>query len=595
MSARVSIRRRMLLIWRNGVKPLYRKYEIPLFIAIVIVTFIMGVVGFGRYFESQNDPRPLLDWMFLTVIMFRGIVLQAGPLPLELEIARWVAMFIVLYAILRTLMSLFFEQANSLVLRWLTSGHVVICGLSDKGSALASELYRQGYGVVVIDPKMSREMAAKCKEDGAIVLSGDPSDRDILRRARADRAKYLVAALDDDGVNAGVAMAARELVLMSKSDMPPTCYVHIVDRALCNLLKADYEFNRNRSDGLRLEFFNTYDAGAKALLKEFPAYEGNSARIAVLGSGRLSDSLIIQAATDGLFYGHGRRLSIILLDPGATKKSAVLQSRYPILGSTCNMTAVDGDPLLADASMLKGASTVYVCMEKDGDCLSAALSLKKILNDGTRVVACLGRTSGLSKLIDRIGTEQGLEGLSFFSVLDATSKPEVLLGGTREVLAMAIHEDYLRSQVKAGIRPESNPSVASWDGLPEGLKESNRHNADHILVKLAAAGYGIELLTDAGAPGFKFTKEEIEKMSIIEHERWVNERLQQGWTFAPGPKDLDKRTSPYILPWEELSEEIREYDRNVIRALPMALARAGFQMRKINEARLLAASKIISG
>lgn len=597
MSAWISIRRSMLAIWRNRVKPLYRKYEIPLFITIVIATFIMGVIGFGNYFESHGDHRPLLDWMFLTVIMFRGIVLQAGPLPLELEIARWVAMFIVMYAILRTLMSLFFEQASSLVLRWLTSGHVVICGLGDKGSALASEFYRQGYSVVVIDRNMSREMAAKCKEEGAIVLSGDPSNRDILRRARADRAKYLIAALDDDGVNAGIAMAAREIVQMSKSDTSPTCYVHIVDRALCNLLKADYEFNRNRSDLLRLEFFNTYDAGARALLKEFSAYESNSARIAVLGSGRLSDSLILQAATEGLFYGHERRLSVILLDQGATRKRAVLLSRYPILGSTCDITAVDGDPVMADASMLKGASTVYVCMEKDGDCLSAALSLKNILNDGTRVVACLSRTSGLSKLVDRIGREQGLDSLSFFSLLDATSKPEVLLVGTRETLAKAIHEDYLRSQVKAGILPEANPSMMSWEKLPEGLKESNRHNADHLLVKLAAAGYGIELLTDAGAPELKFTKEEIEKMSMLEHDRWVEERLGQGWTFAPGPKDLDKRTSPYLVSWQDLSEEIREYDRNVIRALPMSLARAGFQVHKTvstRDAKPMAAAAIRS-
>lgn len=596
MTVRASIGRRILAFWRNRAKPLWRVYEAPAFLVIVIATFIMGVVGFGNYFEAHNEHRPLLDWMFLTVIMFRGIVLQAGPLPLELEIARWVAMFIVMYAIVRALTALFYEQAHLLALRWLMSGHIVICGLGENGLALAGEFYRQGYGVVVIDRGLSREMAAKCKDLGAIVLSGS-ADVESLRRARTDRAKYLIAALDDDGANAGAAMAARELTMQLKNDAPLTCYIHIVDRALCNLLKSDYEFNRKKSDAFRLEFFNAYDEGAKALLREFPAYKGDSSHIAVLGSSRLSDSLILRAAIDGLFYGHGRRLSIILLDTGASKKRAMLLSRYPILGSTCDITAVDGNPILVDASVLKGASIVYVCIEKDGDCLSTALSLKKILNDSTKIVACLGRSSGLSKLIDRIGMEQGLESLSFFSVLDATSKPEVLLGGTRESLAMAIHEDYLRSQVKAGIRPESNPSVASWDGLPEGLKESNRHNADHILVKLAAAGYGIELLTDAGAPDFKFTKEEIEKMSIIEHERWVDERLQQGWTFAPGPKDLDKKTSPYMVSWEDLTEEIREYDRNVIRGLPMSLARAGFQVRKtvaIQDARPMAAAAIRS-
>jgi hypothetical protein len=252
--------------------------------------------------------------MFLTVIMFRGIVLQAGPLPLELEIARWVAMFIVMYAIVRALTSLFYEQVNLHALRWLTSGHVVICGSRESDARLAAEFYRQGYGVVVIDGNLSKEMAMKFRDEGAVVLMGS-GDLESLRKARLDRAKYLIAALDDDGANAGVALAARDLITRMKSDAPLTCYVHILDRALCNLLKADYEFNRRNSDGSRLEFFNVYDDSARALLKEFPVYVGDSSRIAVIGSGRLAESLILRAAIDGLFYGHARRLSVTLARP----------------------------------------------------------------------------------------------------------------------------------------------------------------------------------------------------------------------------------------------------------------------------------------
>jgi hypothetical protein len=591
LSDRISLGRMLLTVWRNRIKPLWQVYEVPLFIIIVIVTFILGVIGFGSFFAAHGEQRPVLDWMFLTVIMFRGIVLQAGPLPLALEIARWVAMFIVMYALLRGFTALFYDQASLLVLRWLTAGHVVICGATEAGARLAAEFYKQGYGVVVIDRGLSKEMAARYRDQGSAVVAGS-GDMESLRKARLDRAKYLIAAMEDDGANAAAALAARELISRMKGDTPLTCYIHIQDRGLCNLLKADYEFNRTQSDALRLEFFNVYDDSARALLKEFPADSEGSGRIAVAGSGRLAESLILRAAIDGLFYGHSRRLNVTLLDPGATKKKARLMASYPILGSTCDITAIDADPLAADTAAIKGARTVYICMDKDGDGLSAALSLKKKLDGGTRIVACMGRSSGLSKLVDRIGKEQGLDGLSFFSMLDATSKPEVLLGGMREALAMAIHDDYLRLQVKDGIRPEMNPSMTPWDSLPEGLKESNRHNADHLLVKLAAAGYGIELLTDAGAPDFKFTKDEIEKMSVIEHDRWVDERRQQGWTYTPGPKDLDKKTSPYMVPWEELTEEIREYDRNVIRGLPMSVARAGFQVCRIRPAKAIEPIKV---
>ena len=92
------------------------------------VAFIMGVFGFGDYYNLAGTPRPPLDWIFLTIVMFRGIFLQAGPLPLELEISRWVAIFIVLYAAVRVMTAMFYEQAHIFILRWLTSDHVIICG-----------------------------------------------------------------------------------------------------------------------------------------------------------------------------------------------------------------------------------------------------------------------------------------------------------------------------------------------------------------------------------------------------------------------------------------------------------------------------------
>lgn len=97
---------------------------------------------------------------------------------------------------------------------------------------------------------------------------------------------------------------------------------------------------------------------------------------------------------------------------------------------------------------------------------------KALKGNKTRIVACIGQSSGLSKLMDNIGKEQGLEGLGFFSLLDAVSRPDTLSGGAREAIAIAIHEDYVRSQQKAGATPETNPSMVAWEKLPESLKES---------------------------------------------------------------------------------------------------------------------------
>jgi hypothetical protein len=53
------------------------------------------------------------------------------------------------------------------------------------------------------------------------------------------------------------------------------------------------------------------------------------------------------------------------------------------------------------------------------------------------------------------------------------------------------------------------------------------------------------------------------------------ERRKAGW--RPGPRDVLGRTTPYLVPWEQLSEEVRDKDRLFIRGLPRLLASVGLQ------------------
>ena len=66
-------------------------------------------------------------------------------------------------------------------------------------------------------------------------------------------------------------------------------------------------------------------------------------------------------------------------------------------------------------------------------------------------------------------------------------------------------------------------------------------------------------------------------MAKMEHERWVKERLRDGWKFGP-KKDIEEKVSPHLIPWNQLSDEIKEYDRVFIRKLPAFLAQNGFQI-----------------
>lgn len=155
-----------------------------------------------------------------------------------------------------------------------------------------------------------------------------------------------------------------------------------------------------------------------------------------------------------------------------------------------------------------------------------------------------------------------------------------------EVLARAIHqEDYVRNDRQKDETPATNPSMVPWDELSTEERESKRQRAEDIGSQLRAIGCDIEMPTDREPDRFAFTAEEIELLSRMEHDRWWKDREAAGWTYAP-EKDVRRRKSPYLVPWEELPEAIREYDRVVVRGIPAFLARAGFRVVRGEEARL---------
>jgi hypothetical protein len=75
-----------------------------------------------------------------------------------------------------------------------------------------------------------------------------------------------------------------------------------------------------------------------------------------------------------------------------------------------------------------------------------------------------------------------------------------------------------------------------------------------------------------------FTPDEIEVMAKIEHEEWVAYYLKNRWEYAPGPKNSDNKTHSCLVPWEELSEEERQKDRDTVQKIPIYLEKAGFQI-----------------
>ena len=69
----------------------------------------------------------------------------------------------------------------------------------------------------------------------------------------------------------------------------------------------------------------------------------------------------------------------------------------------------------------------------------------------------------------------------------------------------------------------------------------------------------------------------VEQMSKNVHEVWAETRISQGWTYGEQRND-DLKTHPCLIPYEELPEEEKEYDRNTSIGTLKLIMKLGFKI-----------------
>ena len=139
-----------------------------------------------------------------------------------------------------------------------------------------------------------------------------------------------------------------------------------------------------------------------------------------------------------------------------------------------------------------------------------------------------------------------------------------------ELLAIAIHARYCEKQLQD--HPERPLDYPDFSQLPDDLKYSNLRQAQNICDRLEQVGYRLGPKGRKGAVK-EFPPELVEFMAELEHEAWMQERLSRGWKL--GERNAEKKTSPYLVPYDQLSEEIKDYDRDAIRNIPALVERGG--------------------
>ncbi|MEW6068172.1 MAG: potassium channel family protein [Nitrospirota bacterium] len=186
---------------------------------ILSITLIILVLSFGTAGYMSIERWDLLDSLYMTVITIASVgykevhdLSSNGRLFTVLLIIGGAGT--VLYAlntgakiiIEGELQEVFGRKRLEKKLRELKD-HYIICGYGRMGKIISKELKAENKNIVVIEKKTD---ILEEKED-IILLQGDATKDEILKRVGIEKAKCLISVLSTDAENLFVVLSAREL------------------------------------------------------------------------------------------------------------------------------------------------------------------------------------------------------------------------------------------------------------------------------------------------------------------------------------------------------------------------------------------------
>jgi hypothetical protein len=127
-----------------------------------------------------------------------------------------------------------------------------------------------------------------------------------------------------------------------------------------------------------------------------------------------------------------------------------------------------------------------------GNTLAGMPSLKAI-----PIVVRITYDDGITQIFKYLTKDNpALSHIRTFPIVSNDCSKPLIIGGMREILARAIHDQYRALRSGQNQSPTDDPAMKPWPELDEDLKESNRKQADHIPIKLQKVNCGLEVLTN---------------------------------------------------------------------------------------------------
>ncbi|SKA21697.1 RyR domain-containing protein [Enhydrobacter aerosaccus] len=567
--------------------------------AMLMVT--AALLGFWGFQAAVLPPQSAWEASVIWNNMFRTLQLLTtqfpsnfpAELPLQLQIARFA---MPLFAVWFTATALL-RRFNRPLLAWmagLSRNHIVLVGTSELSLALARAYRRLGRNVLAISAPLAGDIPSPMERAGARLVFGDPADQRTLRRSGLARASAVIAADDVGPMAVALAGAVAEANEgRGVDERPLTLLIRLAHREL-RALMATQIAAALRHSRVELKLYVRERAIARSLIGRYPPDWGQAPgpqdiHAAIIGFGDLGAEILLQLARVAVPLP-GRRTILTVVDRDADGLREQLLAEHPGLANCGELRFIQAEvrPSAIKAEEVEAwlmapvpATSVYVCSSDDHVDLSMAIGLRRAYarlrvvpppffvhqQAGTTLIDALPRMH--SRQFDTLRIVP-------FGGIEQEADPFYLVDEESDDLARLMHEEYVRNREKtaadAGTPLPAVPAAAPWPELSDTYRTANRSQADDVLMKLRILGF--HAIPQPRTDNIAIDTAVLEALAEREHERWCRDRWLDGWTYAP-TRDDALLHHPNLVPYDQLSEPIRDLDRDTIRNVPGLLRKFG--------------------
>lgn len=438
--------------------------------------------------------------------------------------------------------------------------------------------------VVLNIPNLHSSRLTKLWSAGVRVLKDDMELPDLLEATGVNRAKTLIAMRDVYTEN----IAMTRTALSTAQPLECKCMIEPLS------IKQNFKLEDYLEDDMlaSVRVFNESELIARRMVRDYPpdasiAQTNQRVHVLLIGFGSVGQAIAIQLARMG-HYKSNLLPKLTIVDRHIKERWQQVLKTHPTLTDWLSKEVDLIESQIEDVQDTKvekwltdeyPITMVYVCTKDElANLRISRLLLRQLEKDAQRSLAhelkvvALDPPGGcvLGEFSRRSDNKDRFKLFSLMKVAGQGAESPLatnLLTETDDEIAKALHKDYCDGEdKKMEIDPtyKRKPAHKTWEKLSETYREANRSSADHIQVKLRAVG---RILTPSSEGSeVPLSKDEIELLARMEHQRWWAERSLDGWKFATDRKDLSKQ-HPDMVPYEKLNDQTKDYDRNNVKKI----------------------------